>query len=78
MASNMSAFSLLIFNGENYQVWVVKMKAYLKGLGLWQSVEDNRGIQPLGDNLTLNQMRSHTEEEAKAPRDLSLIHAAIS
>ncbi|RVW75994.1 hypothetical protein CK203_052790 [Vitis vinifera] len=54
------------------------MKAYLRGLGLWQWVETERQVQPLGNNPTLNQIRAHEEEEAKAPRALSYIHAAVS
>ncbi|RVW71157.1 hypothetical protein CK203_059823 [Vitis vinifera] len=76
-SSNTSAFSTPVFNGENYQVWVVKMKAYLRGLGLWQWVEIERQIQPLGNNPTLNQIRAHEEEEAKAPRALSYIHVVV-
>ncbi|RVX16361.1 hypothetical protein CK203_014409 [Vitis vinifera] len=52
-SSNTSALSTPVFNGENYQVWAVKMKAYLRGLGLWQWVETERQIQPLGNNPTL-------------------------
>ncbi|RVX08755.1 hypothetical protein CK203_011054 [Vitis vinifera] len=63
---------------KNYQVWVVKMKAYLRGLGLWQWVETERQIQPLGNNPTLNQIKAHEEEEAKAPRALSYIHVVVS
>ena len=77
-SNNTSALSTPVFNGENYQVWAVKMKAYLRGLGLWQWVETERQVQPLGNNPTLNQIRAHEEEEAKAPRALSYIHAAVS
>ena len=31
-----------VFDGENYHVWAVKMKAHLRGLGLWQWVESER------------------------------------
>ena len=47
-SNNTSALSTPVFNGENYQVWAVKMKAYLRGLGLWQWVETERQVQPLG------------------------------
>ena len=77
-SSNTSALSTPVFNEENYQVWAVKMKAYLRGLGLWQWVETERQIQPLGNNPTLNQIRDHEEEEANAPRALSYIHAVVS
>ena len=77
-SSNTSALSTPVFNEENYQVWAVKMKAYLRGLGLWQWVETERQIQPLGNNPTLNQIRDHEEEEANAPRALSYIHVVVS
>ncbi|RVW64360.1 hypothetical protein CK203_046996 [Vitis vinifera] len=62
-SSNTSALSTPVFNGENYQVWAVKMKAYLRGLGLWQWVETERQIQPLGNNPTLNQIRDHEKKK---------------
>ena len=37
-----STLSPPVFYGENYHVWAVKMKAHLKGLGLWQWVESER------------------------------------
>ena len=37
-----STLSPPVFDGENYHVWVVKMKAHLKGLGLWQWVKSER------------------------------------
>ena len=77
MASNTS-LSPPIFNGDNYQIWAVKMKAHLRGLSLWQWVEEDRRIPPLGNNPTLNQIRAHEEEEAKAPKALSQIYAAVS
>ncbi|KAJ8751151.1 hypothetical protein K2173_016332 [Erythroxylum novogranatense] len=36
MASTNTSFSPPIFNGDNYQIWAVKMKAHLRGLSLWQ------------------------------------------
>ncbi|XP_052185878.1 uncharacterized protein LOC127797225 isoform X2 [Diospyros lotus] len=77
-STNMSSLSPPVFDGENYQVWAVKMKAHLRGLSLWQWVESEREIPPLGNNPTLNQIRAHEEAEAKAPRALSQIHAAVS
>ncbi|XP_031258085.1 uncharacterized protein LOC116116133 [Pistacia vera] len=45
---------------------------------LWQYVEENRQPPPLGQNPTLNQMRLHRKETAKALRALSHIHAAVT
>ncbi|XP_031259739.1 uncharacterized protein LOC116117871 [Pistacia vera] len=66
-----------VFNGDHYHIWAVKMKAFLRGQGLWQYVEENRQPPPLGQNPTLNKLRMHEEETAKAPRALSHIHAAV-
>lgn len=78
MASSSSPLSPPIFNGENYQVWAVKMKTYLKGLGLWKYVEEDSAPEPLRANPTLQQIRSHEEEITKGPKALSFIHAAVS
>lgn len=29
------------FNGENYHIWAIKMKAYLKAQSLWDVVEND-------------------------------------
>ena len=42
LLSMASTLSPPVFGGKNYQVWAVKMKAHLKGLGLWQWVESER------------------------------------
>ena len=42
LLSMASTLSPLVFDGENYHVWAVKMKAHLRGLGLWQWVESER------------------------------------
>ncbi|KAF7810414.1 Retrovirus-related Pol polyprotein from transposon TNT 1-94 [Senna tora] len=78
MASNLATILPPSFNGEKYQIWVVKMKAHLQGLGLWQWVKGERELPALGNNPTLTQIRAREEEEAKAPRALSIIHSAIS
>ncbi|XP_031253457.1 uncharacterized protein LOC116111403 [Pistacia vera] len=78
MAAQSVLMSPPVFNGEHYHIWVVKMKVFLWGQGLWQYVEQNMQPPPLGPNPTLNQTRMHEEEAAKAPRALSHIHAAVT
>ncbi|KAF7826909.1 Retrovirus-related Pol polyprotein from transposon TNT 1-94 [Senna tora] len=63
MASNLATIPPPSFNGENYQTWVVKMKAHLNDLGLWQWVEGERELPALGNNQTLTQIRAPEEEE---------------
>ncbi|XP_039135749.1 uncharacterized protein LOC120273174 [Dioscorea cayenensis subsp. rotundata] len=77
-SSSIPNLSPSVLSGENYQVWAVKMKAYLRGLGLWQWVEAEKEVPPLGNNPTLNEIRAHEEEKTKAPRALFVIHGAVS
>ena len=37
-----STLSPPVFYDKNYHVWVVKMKAHLRGLGLWKWIESER------------------------------------
>lgn len=78
MASSTAALSPPNFSGENYQIWVVKMKAYLKGHGLWKYIDGDPEPAPLAENSTLQQMKSYEEEMTKCQQALSFIHAAIS
>ncbi|XP_031282913.1 uncharacterized protein LOC116141558 [Pistacia vera] len=78
MASSSAPISTPVFNGDQYHVWAVKMKTYLKGHGLWQYVEEEKQVPHLGPNPTLNQVRAHEEEAAKAPKALSCIHSAMT
>ncbi|XP_031262243.1 uncharacterized protein LOC116120431 [Pistacia vera] len=78
MATQSALMAPLVFNGEHYHIWDVKMKAFLRGQRLWQYMEENKQPPPLGQNPTLNQMRLHEEETTKAPRALSHIHAAVT
>ena len=51
--NNISGSSPHIFTGENYNVWSVKMQAYLKGSLLWEAVEKEMETD-LPVNTTLN------------------------
>ncbi|XP_016558016.2 uncharacterized protein LOC107857677 [Capsicum annuum] len=47
-----------IFSRENYHIWAIKMKAYLKALNLWDVVERGEPVvQPLRDNPTLSDIK---------------------
>lgn len=67
-----------LFNGENYQIWAIKMKAYLKALNLWEAVEDGGDPTTLGPDPTLAQIKNHEEQKAKKPRALTCLHSAFS
>ena len=43
-----------VFTGENYHIWEIKMKSYLKALSLWDAVEAEEDPHPLRPNPTMN------------------------
>ena len=77
-SSNFSAPVAPSFSGENYQVWVVKMKSYLRALGLWNVIETGREPAPLSANPTIAQIKQHEEEVAKKDNALTCIYSALS
>ncbi|PNX87227.1 resistance protein, partial [Trifolium pratense] len=47
MQSENLAIKLPVFEGENYHLWAIRMKAYLEANDLWEAVEDEYEIDPL-------------------------------
>jgi len=41
--SNFSTMAAPVFDGDNYQMWVVRMETYLEALDLWEAVEEIKG-----------------------------------
>ena len=74
--NNISGSSPPIFTGENYNVWSVKMQAYLKGSLLWEAVEKEMETD-LPVNPTLNQIKTYEERVSRKFRALSTLHAAV-
>ena len=74
--NNISGSSPPIFTGENYNVWSVKMQAYLKGSLLWEAVEKEMETD-LPVNRTLNQIKTYEERVSRKFRALSTLHAAV-
>ncbi|GKV01273.1 hypothetical protein SLEP1_g13839 [Rubroshorea leprosula] len=66
------------FNGHNYPIWSVKMKAYLRAFNLWKVVETDQQPPPLRQNPTLAQIKQHTEEVTKRYKALTCIHFAVT
>ena len=54
------------------------MKAYLKGLSLWEVIENDVNPTTLPPIPTLTQLKNHEEELAKKPKTLTYIHASVS
>ncbi|KAF2299226.1 hypothetical protein GH714_031026 [Hevea brasiliensis] len=72
----MSGFSSIAppsFNGDNYPVWVVKMRSFLKAMNLWESVESDADPTPLGSDPTLAQIKKYEEDKAKKHKALTCV-----
>ncbi|XP_050238095.1 uncharacterized protein LOC126687580 [Mercurialis annua] len=66
------------FSGENYQIWVVKMRYYLRSQGLWEIVDEDKQVPPLRANPTLAQIKLHEEEKMKRDKAITFLHSALS
>ncbi|WRX18823.1 protein of unknown function DUF4219 - like 4 [Theobroma cacao] len=64
--------------GENYDIWAVKMKAYLRAFDLWEVVEVVGELPEQRPNPTVAQMKQNSEEVAKRFTALSIIHSTVS
>ncbi|CAL5331407.1 unnamed protein product [Camellia sinensis] len=79
MASNaFSPIIPLVFTGENYQTWAVRMTAYLQAVDLWEAVEADYEIIPLPDNPTIQEIKIHKERTTKKYKAKSCLHSAVS
>ncbi|XP_016558044.1 uncharacterized protein LOC107857713 [Capsicum annuum] len=79
MASNNFPIpSPLIFSGENYSIWDLKMRTYLRAYDLWDVVEVGGEVNPLPNNPTMAQIKNHREEVSKNCKALSCIQSALS
>ncbi|KAF2314609.1 hypothetical protein GH714_027926 [Hevea brasiliensis] len=71
-------FSPPSFNGDNYPVWVVKMRSFLKAMNLWEPIESDANPPPLGSDPTLAQIKKYEEDKAKKNKALTCIHSAMT
>ncbi|TXG68564.1 hypothetical protein EZV62_003499 [Acer yangbiense] len=66
------------FSGESYQIWVVKMRSYLKSFGLWEFVDQDKQIPLLRANPTIAQIKQHEEEKMKKEKAVACLHSALT
>ncbi|XP_022932242.1 uncharacterized protein LOC111438605 [Cucurbita moschata] len=50
--SSFSTVAPPVFDGDNYQIWVVRMETYLEALDLWEAIEEDYEVPPLPTNPT--------------------------
>ncbi|GMI89756.1 hypothetical protein like AT3G20980 [Hibiscus trionum] len=77
-SSNAPSTCVPILTGIHYHVWAVKMKVYLRSLGLWKVVETDEEPSALSANPTLVQLKAYDEEMLKKDRALTCIHSGLA
>ena len=76
--SNFSAMAPPVFDGDSYQMWVVRMETYLEALDLWEAVEEDYEIQSLPENPTVAQIKSQKDKKMKRSKAKACLFAVVS
>ena len=61
-----------IFNGENYEILVVRMIVHLQALDVWEAIKKDYEIPPLGDNPTVAEMKIHKNKNMRKAKSHGL------
>nr|CAN63433.1 hypothetical protein VITISV_033829 [Vitis vinifera] len=67
-----------VFNGENYQTWAVRMTVHLQALDVWEAIEEDYEISPLGANPTVAQMKNHKEKKTRKAKVKACLFSTVS
>ena len=67
-----------IFDGENYQLWAVRMETYLEALDLWEVVEEDYEVSPLLNNPTMAQIKNHKERKTRKSKAKACLFDGVS
>ena len=57
-----------IFDGDNYDLWTVRMESYLEALDLWETVEEDYEVLALPNNPTMAQLKYHKERKTRTTK----------
>ncbi|RVW89389.1 hypothetical protein CK203_045518 [Vitis vinifera] len=63
--SSFSSIAPLVFDGDNYRFWAIRMKTHLDVMDLWEAVEEDYEIIPLPSNPTMAQIKHHKERKIR-------------
>ncbi|GAV62041.1 DUF4219 domain-containing protein/UBN2 domain-containing protein [Cephalotus follicularis] len=77
-SSGFSAMAPPVFDGENYQTWAVRMRAFLEGCDFWEAMEQDYEVAPLPNNPTINQIKYYKERITRKAKAKSCLYAVVS
>ncbi|GAU44031.1 hypothetical protein TSUD_349630 [Trifolium subterraneum] len=76
--SSFSKVAPPVFDGDNYDLWAVRMEAYLEALDIWEAVEEDYEVPPLPNNPTMAQIKIHKEKKTNKAKARSCLFAGVS
>jgi len=76
--SSFSAVAPPVFDGDNYQMWAVRMETYLEALDLWEAIEEDYEVPPLPANPTVAQIKLQKEKKTRKSKAKACLFAAVS
>jgi hypothetical protein len=76
--TSFSSIAPPVFNGDNYQIWAVRMETYLEALDLWEAVEEDYDVPVLLKNPTMTQIKTHKEMKTKKSKAKACLFVAVS
>jgi hypothetical protein len=76
--SSFSKVAPPVFDGDNYDLWAVRMEAYLEALDIWEAVEEDYEVPPLPNNPTMAQIKIHKEKKTSKAKARSCLFAGVS
>ncbi|KAM7519204.1 hypothetical protein LguiB_018166 [Lonicera macranthoides] len=76
--NSFTAIAPPVFDGTNYQVWVVQMEAYLDANDMWEAIEQVFEVPPLPNNPTLAQIKNQKERKQRKSKVRATLFTAVS
>ncbi|KAL4348545.1 hypothetical protein GQ457_17G004780 [Hibiscus cannabinus] len=76
--ASFTALAPPIFDGTNYQGWVVRMEAYLDAIDVWEAVDQEYEIPPLPNNPTVAQIKNQKDRKQQKSKAKASLFAVIS
>ena len=61
-----------ILDGDNCETWAGRMTVHLQALDVWEAVEENYEVPPLGANPIVAQMKLHKERKTRKAKAKNL------
>ncbi|XP_022945777.1 uncharacterized protein LOC111449922 [Cucurbita moschata] len=76
--SSFSAIAPPVFDGDNYQMWAVRMETYFEALDLWEAIEEDYEVPPLPANPTVAQIKLQNEKKTRKSKAKACLFAVVS